>query len=88
MKLGEFLDSNLKVKNHENLYVCDCSAIPEPWGLPPGLTLVCLGKRLAAHGGGKDGFIGQESGEAGKAEGEDETKGEGETREEEKGGAR
>lgn len=47
VKLGEFLDSNLKVKNYENLYVCDCSVIPEPWGLPPALTLVCLGKRLA-----------------------------------------
>jgi choline dehydrogenase-like flavoprotein len=49
VKLGEFLDSNLKLKNYENLYVCDCSVIPEPWGLPPALTLVCLGKRLAKH---------------------------------------
>ncbi len=49
VKIGEFLDSNLKVKNYENLYVCDCSVIPEPWGLPPTLTLVCLGKRLAKH---------------------------------------
>ncbi|TFH40248.1 MAG: GMC family oxidoreductase, partial [Chrysiogenales bacterium] len=49
VKLGEFLDSNLKVKNYENLYVCDCSVIPEPWGLPPALTLICLGKRLAKH---------------------------------------
>ncbi|MBP7584003.1 MAG: GMC family oxidoreductase [Spirochaetes bacterium] len=49
VKLGEFLDSNLKLKNYENLYVCDCSIIPEPWGLPPALTLICLGKRLAKH---------------------------------------
>ncbi len=49
VKIGEFLDSNLKVKNYENLYVCDCSVIPEPWGLPPAMTLVCLGKRLAKH---------------------------------------
>ncbi len=49
VKLGEFLDSNLKLKNYENLYVCDCSVIPEPWGLPPALTLICLGKRLAKH---------------------------------------
>lgn len=49
VKLGEYLDSNLKMKNFENLYVCDCSVIPEPWGLPPALTLICLGKRLAKH---------------------------------------
>jgi choline dehydrogenase-like flavoprotein len=28
------------------LYVCDASVIPEPWGLPPTLTLLALGKRL------------------------------------------
>jgi choline dehydrogenase-like flavoprotein len=49
VKLGEFVDSDLKMKNFENLYVCDCSVIPEPWGLPPTLTLICLGKRLAKH---------------------------------------
>ena len=31
----------------ENLYVCDASVIPEPWGLPPVLTCIGLGKRLA-----------------------------------------
>ncbi|HDP79894.1 MAG TPA: hypothetical protein ENN21_03520 [Spirochaetes bacterium] len=49
VKVGEMLDADLKVKNRENLYVCDCSVIPEHWGLPPTLTLVCLGKRLARH---------------------------------------
>jgi len=49
VRIGHILDSNLKVKGYENLYVCDCSAVPEPWGLPPALTLVCLGKRLAKH---------------------------------------
>lgn len=49
VKLGEHVDSDLKMKNFENLYVCDCSVIPEPWGLPPALTLICLGKRLAKH---------------------------------------
>ncbi len=49
VKIGEFLDSDLKVKNYDNLYVCDCSVIPEPWGLPPAMTLICLGKRLAKH---------------------------------------
>jgi len=28
------------------VYVCDASVIPEPWGLPPTLTLLCLGWRL------------------------------------------
>ncbi len=49
VRIGRILDSNLKVKDVANLYVCDCSVIPEPWGLPPVLTLVCLGKRLARH---------------------------------------
>ncbi len=49
VKIGEFLDSDLKLKGYENLYVCDCSVIPEPWGLPPTLTLICLAKRLAKH---------------------------------------
>jgi choline dehydrogenase-like flavoprotein len=49
IKIGEMVDSNLKVKNRENLYVCDCSVIPEPWGLPPTLTILCLGKRLSKH---------------------------------------
>lgn len=47
-KINDIVDSNLKtVKN--NLYVCDCSVIPEGWGLPPTLTLLALGKRLAKH---------------------------------------
>lgn len=49
VRVGDLLDADLKVKGRENLYVCDCSVIPEPWGLPPTLTLVCLGKRLARH---------------------------------------
>ncbi|MBN1534095.1 MAG: GMC family oxidoreductase [Spirochaetes bacterium] len=48
VKIGEFLDSNLMTRT-AGLYVCDCSVIPEPWGLPPTLTLLCLGKRLARH---------------------------------------
>jgi choline dehydrogenase-like flavoprotein len=34
---------------YDNLYVCDCSVIPEAWGLPPTLTIIGLGKRLAKH---------------------------------------
>ncbi len=49
IRIGHMLDSNLKLKGYENLYVCDCSVVPEPFGLPPVLTLVCLGKRLAKH---------------------------------------
>jgi choline dehydrogenase-like flavoprotein len=47
-KIGEVVDSNLKTK-HDNLYVCDCSVIPEAWGLPPSLTVLGLGKRLSKH---------------------------------------
>jgi choline dehydrogenase-like flavoprotein len=48
VKIGDLLDSDLKTE-YDNLYVCDCSVIPEAWGLPPTLTLICLGKRLARH---------------------------------------
>ena len=48
VKVGELVDSNLQTEL-SNLYVCDCSVIPEAWGLPPTLTLIGLGKRLAKH---------------------------------------
>jgi choline dehydrogenase-like flavoprotein len=48
VKIGEHVDSNLQTKI-ENLYVCDCSVIPEAWGLPPTFTLLALGKRLGKH---------------------------------------
>ncbi len=48
VKIGDLLDSNLKTE-YDNLYVCDCSVIPEAWGLPPTTTLIALGKRLAKH---------------------------------------
>jgi len=48
IKINHLLDSNLQTEI-ENLYVCDCSVIPESFGLPPTLTLVSLGKRLAKH---------------------------------------
>jgi choline dehydrogenase-like flavoprotein len=48
IKIGEFVDKDLKT-NIDNLYVCDASVIPIAWGLPPVLTLVALGKRLARH---------------------------------------
>lgn len=52
VKIKELLDSNLKTEK-ENLYVCDCSVIPEAWGLPPTLTLLALGKRLGGHLAGR-----------------------------------
>ncbi|UCF95259.1 MAG: GMC family oxidoreductase, partial [Desulfobacterales bacterium] len=48
VKIGELVDSNLKTA-YTNLYVCDCSVIPEAWGLPPTSTIIALGKRLAKH---------------------------------------
>jgi choline dehydrogenase-like flavoprotein len=47
-KIGDVVDSNLKTK-FENLYVCDCSVIPESWGLPPTITILALAKRLSKH---------------------------------------
>lgn len=48
VKINEAVNSNLKTEL-DNLYVCDCSVIPEAWGLPPSLTLLALGKRLGKH---------------------------------------
>lgn len=48
VKIGDLLDSNLKTE-YDNLYVCDCSVIPEAYGLPPTFTIISLGKRLAKH---------------------------------------
>ncbi len=49
VRIGHMLHPDLRVKGMENLYVCDCSVIPEAWGLPPVLTILCLGKKLAGH---------------------------------------
>ncbi len=47
-KIGDVVDANLRTK-FDNLYVCDCSVIPQSWGRPPTLTLLALGRRLAKH---------------------------------------
>jgi choline dehydrogenase-like flavoprotein len=52
VKIGELVDSNLQT-GIDNLYVCDCSVMPEAWGLPPTFTLIALGKRLARHLAGR-----------------------------------
>ena len=46
VRLGELLDERLSCHS-PNLHVCDASVIPEPWGLPPTLTLLALGSDLA-----------------------------------------
>jgi choline dehydrogenase-like flavoprotein len=48
VKAGEHLDDRLMTR-FKNLHVCDCSVIPEPWGLPPTLTLLGLGRYLARN---------------------------------------
>ncbi|NNG24843.1 FAD-dependent oxidoreductase [Telluria aromaticivorans] len=42
--IGGSVDSDLRAA--PGVYVCDASVIPGAWGLPPTLTLLCLGKRL------------------------------------------
>jgi choline dehydrogenase-like flavoprotein len=46
--IGIGVDSDLRTTT-AGLYVCDASVIPGPWGLPPTLTLLCLGQRLGRH---------------------------------------
>jgi choline dehydrogenase-like flavoprotein len=48
VRIGDGVDSELQSRL-KNLYVCDASVIPEAWGLPPTVTLLCLAKRLAWH---------------------------------------
>jgi choline dehydrogenase-like flavoprotein len=45
LPIGEQVDADLQSAT-PGLYVCDASVIPGPWGLPPTLTLLALGKRL------------------------------------------
>jgi choline dehydrogenase-like flavoprotein len=47
-KIGDVVDRNLKT-GLDRLYICDCSVIPQSWGLPPTLTLLALGTRLGKH---------------------------------------
>ena len=55
VRIGEGVDSDLQT-SAAGLFVCDASVIPEPWGLPPTLTLLCLGERLGAHLAGPSGY--------------------------------
>lgn len=47
-RIGKIVDKNLKTEIG-NLYVCDASAIPEPFGLPVVFTCLALGKYLAGN---------------------------------------
>lgn len=55
-KIGDVVDPNLKTEV-DNLFICDCSVIPESWGLPPSLTLLALGNRLGVHLAGHDNAV-------------------------------
>jgi choline dehydrogenase-like flavoprotein len=46
VRLGHLLDARLACQV-PNLHVCDASAIPEPWGLPPTVAILSLAKYLA-----------------------------------------
>ncbi len=48
VRLGHMLDHNLQTEV-ANLYVCDASTFPEALDRPTVLTILGLGKRLAAH---------------------------------------
>ena len=48
VKIGELVDSDLKTE-YDGLYVCDCSVIPEAYGMPPTNTIIALAKRLSRH---------------------------------------
>jgi choline dehydrogenase-like flavoprotein len=49
VRIGDGVDSDLQATGAANLFVCDASVIPQAWGLPPTLTLLCLGTRLGEH---------------------------------------
>ncbi|MEW5733455.1 MAG: GMC family oxidoreductase N-terminal domain-containing protein [Thermodesulfobacteriota bacterium] len=47
-RIGKVVDRNLETRI-KNLFVADASVIPEPWGLPPTLTVLSLARRLSRH---------------------------------------
>jgi choline dehydrogenase-like flavoprotein len=48
VRLGKMLDTNLQTEV-KNLFVCDASSFPEALDRPTVLTIIGLGKRVAAH---------------------------------------
>ena len=47
-RIGDIVDSNLKTRI-DGLYVADASVLPEGLGVPPVLSILALGGRLARH---------------------------------------
>jgi choline dehydrogenase-like flavoprotein len=47
-KIGSVVDKNLSTPV-KNLYVCDASVLPEAFAIPPAMSILALGKRLASH---------------------------------------
>ena len=48
VRIGELLDKDCQTPI-QNCYCMDTTIIPEPWGLPPTVTIVAMAKRLATH---------------------------------------
>jgi choline dehydrogenase-like flavoprotein len=48
VRIGNLLDKNCQTPI-KKCYCLDTSIIPEAWGLPPTVTVVAMGKRLAKH---------------------------------------
>jgi choline dehydrogenase-like flavoprotein len=46
VRIGELLDGDCQTEI-KNCYCMDASIIPEPWGVPPTVTVVAMAKRLA-----------------------------------------
>lgn len=46
VRIGGLLDKDCRTP-FENCYCMDTTVIPEPWGLPPSVTVVAMAKRLA-----------------------------------------
>ncbi len=47
-KIGSVVNSDLSTRI-QNLYVCDASVLPESMAIPPVMSILALGKRLAKH---------------------------------------
>jgi len=48
VRIGELLDTDCQTPI-QGCYCMDTAIIPEPWGLPPTVTVVAMAKRLAKH---------------------------------------
>ncbi|WP_229422858.1 GMC oxidoreductase [Pseudoduganella umbonata] len=57
--IGTVVDSKLQTGT-AGLFVCDAAVLPAPWGLPPTLTLLCLGRRLGRQLAAATGMTGNQ----------------------------